>query len=147
MASVNAFIRVNSRTTKEVNVRFRLRDGRKVDLFHSSDIKVKPSDFDTRTQLIKARNLYDPQKRYEFNSSISNRKNLILEIYNSINDKSNLSSEWLDKSIDRRLNPEIYNEVQPESFFSLFEKFIIERKFSTLREKHYICYNALFKKI
>ena len=137
MASVNAFIRVSSRTTREVNVRFRLRDGRKVDLFHSSDIKVKPSDFDTRTQLIKARNLYDPRKRYEFNSSISNRKNLILDIYNNTNDKSNLSSEWLDKSIDIRINPGIYNVVQPESFFSLFEKFIIERKFSKLRERHY----------
>lgn len=137
MASVNAFIRVSSSTTREVNVRFRLRDGRKVDLFHSSDIKVKPSDFDPRTQLIKARNIYDPKKRYEFNSAISKRKNLILDIYNNTNDKSNLSSEWLDISISKELNQENYNYEIQNDFFPLFQRFINERKLARQREEHY----------
>jgi integrase len=137
MASVNAFIRVSSRTTREVNVRFRLRDGRKVDLFHSSDIKVKPSDFDSRTQLLKARNLIDPKKRYEFNSAISKRRNLILDIYNKTIDKSNLSSEWLDITISRELNQEKCNNEIKKDFFPLFQKYIIERRLAKKREEHY----------
>lgn len=137
MASVNAFIRVSTRNITEANVRFRLRDGRKVDLFHSSEVKVKPADFDPQTQQIKARNLYDPQKRFEFNSFILKRKDLILFIYNNTIDKSNLSSEWLDKSIENIINPEIVDKVENDLFFLMFEKFIIEGRFSKLRERHY----------
>ena len=42
MATVTAFIRVSTKKTKEANVRFRLRDGRTVQLLYSSDITVNP---------------------------------------------------------------------------------------------------------
>ena len=41
MTTVKAFIRTGKKD-KEVNVRFRLSDGRNVQLFHKSDIMVSP---------------------------------------------------------------------------------------------------------
>ena len=46
MASVKAFIRVSSskkKLEKEVAVRFRVSDGRKIQLFYKSDILVDPA--------------------------------------------------------------------------------------------------------
>lgn len=43
MATVTAFIRVSIKKTKNANVRFRLRDGRVVQLLYSSDITVNGS--------------------------------------------------------------------------------------------------------
>lgn len=54
-------ISITNRTTKtvgEVRIRFRLRDGRKVDLYHKSDIKASIADlaaFDLATGKVKAR--------------------------------------------------------------------------------------------
>ena len=54
-------ISITNRTTKtdgEVRIRFRLRDGRKVDLYHKSDIKASISDlesFDLATGEVKPR--------------------------------------------------------------------------------------------
>ena len=42
MATVTAFIRVSTKKTKEANVRFRLRDGRAVQLLYASDLTVNP---------------------------------------------------------------------------------------------------------
>jgi len=61
MATVKAFIRTS--TKKDfVNVRFRLTDGRSIQLFHKSDIKVNPNDFDEKNEKIKARILFDAKQ-------------------------------------------------------------------------------------
>lgn len=51
MASVKAFIRVSSskkKIEKEVAVRFRVSDGRKIQLFYKSDILVDPAVWDAK---------------------------------------------------------------------------------------------------
>lgn len=54
MASVKAFIRVSTKR-KSVTVRFRVSDGRNVQLFYKSDILVDPTAWDEKKECIKAK--------------------------------------------------------------------------------------------
>lgn len=128
MATIKAFIRTTSK--KEcVNVRFRLTDGRDVQLFHRSEIKVNPIYFDSKAEKIKAKVLFDPIKRKDFDKCISDRKNLIEEIYFSVSDKSKLTSTWLEQSIDKKIHPERYinNDVQHPNTLLKYVAYFIEK--------------------
>ena len=48
MATVTAFIRVASKKKDKVNVRFRLRDGRAVQLLYVSDLTVNPDHWNPK---------------------------------------------------------------------------------------------------
>lgn len=134
MASVTAFIRVSKKRIERANVRFRLRDGRNVQLFHTSELEVNPSDWDATRQEIKVKVLYDPEKRAAFNKAVADRKNMILETYNAVSGKEGLTSELLDQKIDKRLHPDRYIVEQPrQTFFEAYEEFIEKRKLSDWR--------------
>mgnify|MGYP000782394522 FL=1 len=134
MASVTAFIRVSKKRIERATVRFRLRDGRSIQLFHASELEVNPSDWDATRQEIKAKVLYDAEKRASFNKAVTDRKNMMLEIYNAASDKEGLTSEWLDQEIDKRLHPDRYIVEQPrQTFFEAYEEFIEKRKLSDWR--------------
>lgn len=114
MATVTAFIRVSTKKANNVNVRFRLRDGRDIQLFHKSEITIKPSDWDSKTQAIKAKIIYDSQKRAIFNKAVNDRKALIIDLYNAQPLKETLSSQWLENAIDKKVNPLKYKSEEPE---------------------------------
>lgn len=134
MASVTAFIRVSKKRIERATVRFRLRDGRNIQLFHASELEINPSDWDATRQEIKAKVLYDAEKRAAFNKAVADRKNMMLEIYNAASDKEGLTSEWLEQEIDRRLHPERYVvEQHRQTFFEAYEEFIEKRKLSEWR--------------
>ena len=114
MATVTAFIRVSTKKANKVNVRFRLRDGRAVQIFHKSEITVKPSDWDPKAQAIKAKVLFNKEERFKFDKSVNDRKALIVELYNDQLVKDDISSDWLENALDRRLNPTKYNTEQPD---------------------------------
>ncbi len=114
MATVTAFIRVSTKKANKVNVRFRLRDGRAVQIFHKSEITVKPSDWDPKAQAIKAKVLFNKEERFKFDKSVNDRKALIVELYNDQPVKDDISSDWLENALDRRLNPTKYNTEQPD---------------------------------
>jgi len=139
MATVTAFIRTStSKKAKEVNVRFRLRDGRSLQLFHTSELTINSDIWDEKRQAIKAKVLHDEKRRIEFNSAVNDRKNLISEIYSENIGQSNLSSEWLDLEIDKCLYPVKYNIVEKKaSFFESFEKFLEKRKLSDIRKRNF----------
>ena len=102
MASVKAFIRTSAKKADLVKVRFRLSDGRNVQLFHKSDIEVEPDNFDVKNQIIKAKVIYPKEKRIKFDNGVADRKKLIREMY----DKTpGLTSEALDLKIDQSLHP------------------------------------------
>ena len=127
MATVKAFIRTSTKTKDFVNVRFRLTDGRSIQLFHKSDIKVNPNDFDAKNEKIKAKIIFDAKLKKEIDKSITGRKDLISDLYLNATDKSNLTSEWLDDAIDRTLHPEKYiveSEKQPQTVLSFIADFI-----------------------
>ncbi|MBV5348816.1 phage integrase SAM-like domain-containing protein [bacterium] len=92
MASATAFIRVSTKKTERAHVRFRLRDGRDLQLFHNSKIEVNPDHWDKSKQEIKAKILFDQNKRNNFNDSVAIRKSLILEVYNSIHNNPIIAS-------------------------------------------------------
>lgn len=126
MATVNAFIRT-SKKDKEVNIRFRLRDGRLIQLFHSSELKILPELWDSKTQSIKSRVIYDSHRRKELNLSILKRKELIAQIYDNIDCKESLNSTQLDLLIDQSLFPNKYNlKETPNTLFTFIERFIEE---------------------
>lgn len=138
MATVKAFIRTSTRKAAAVNIRFRLSAGRGVQLFHSSEIEVPPAVWDDVKQEIKAKVVFDGAKRIEINRRVSDRKNLIIEIYEAATDKEGLTSGWLDEQVDRWLYPEKYADAAgKQTFFDAFSEFLKVCKFSEVRERNY----------
>lgn len=126
MATIQAFIRTSTKKADKITVRFRLRDGRGVQLFHKSDIEVNPEIWDADKQAIKARVVYAEKERADFNKAITDRKNLILKAYSVAENKDNLTSKWLEGEIDKLLHPEKYKPIdeKPSTLFQYFDKFI-----------------------
>ena len=133
MATVTAFIRTTKKKADKVNIRFRLRDGRNIQLFHKSEIEVDPVVWDNKKQEIKAKVIFDADERENITTRIANRKSLIREIYNGTVAKDGLTSEWLDVEIDKRRNPEKYNLDCPQNFFEAFDEFLERRKMTEMR--------------
>ena len=138
MATVTAFIRTSkSDKTKPANVRFRLRDGRNFQAFHKSEISVLPERWDYRQQKIKARVLIDDKERNLIDKAISDRKNLISDIY--LMQGKTLTSSKLDAEIEKNLHHEKH-PVSKLSFFDIYEKFLSENSVSlaTLKKRRTI---------
>ena len=138
MASVKAFIRTSKKQAEKVNVRFRLSDGRKKQLFHTSEIEVEPDLFDEKNQIIKAKVVYPKTKRSKFDNDVADRKKLIRFIYDN---NPEITSEQLDLKIDESLHPEKYqlDEVIliPKTYFQYFDEFLSQHKVSDGRRLHF----------
>jgi len=136
MASVKAFIRTSAKKAEKVNVRFRLSDGRNVQLFHKSEIEVEPDSFDKKNEIIKAKVVYPKDKRTKFDNDVADRKKLIRKIYDN---EPAITSEILDLRIDQELHPENYKSVEkrPQTFFEIFDEFLIKHKLSEGRKNHF----------
>lgn len=135
MATVKAIVRSN-RKRAEVNVRFRVSDGRNIQLFHSSDIKVKPDIWDSKNDCIKARVVFDSEKRNEINRAVIARKQLLSDLYEGNKHKVGLTSEILEHLVDETLYPEKYKKPQ-DNLFELMELFLAKRRLSKVRENNY----------
>lgn len=136
MASVKAFIRTSAKKAERVNVRFRLSDGRNVQLFHKSEIEVEPDVFDEKNQIIKAKVVYPKDKRTKFDNDVADRKNLIREIYDSA---PGITSDELELRIDQSLHPEKYfqEEEKPKSFFDVYDLFVLAYRGTERMKQHY----------
>jgi integrase len=135
MATVTAFIRTTKTDkNKSVNVRFRLRDGREFQLFHKSELSVLLDKWDEKQQKIKARCIIDEQQRKDFDKAVSDRKNLIKDIY--LQKGQMLTSDILESEIDKVLHPEQYEQPQ-QSFFDAFNEFLTEHSLSEVRRNNY----------
>jgi site-specific recombinase XerD len=137
MASVTAFIRTSSKKADTVNVRFRLSDGRNIQLFHKSEIEIEPELFDSKKQEVKAKVIYLEKKRIKFNKDVADRKDLIRSIYANHKD---LTSKVLDIKIDEALHPEKYNTDEIEkkqTYFEVFDQFLGQHKVSKGRLAHF----------
>ena len=142
MAIVTAFIRVSTTKKKEANVRFRLRDGRAVQLLYSSELEVRPEHWNPKREEIKV--LIDPVDRAKFNRNVNNLKALIMELYNAAPDKSVLTSDWLKSEIQKKLHPVVQTQNTSKSFFDDFDYFLSIRKLSDVRTRNFrVLYRAL----
>jgi integrase len=131
--TVKAFIRTAQK--KEANIRFRYSDGRDIQLFHKSEILVNPDSFDKKKECIKAKIVFDMEKRKRIDKSINDRKELIKKICIGA-DKSIMTSEWLETSIGRELHPEKYC-TNTNTFFEAFEECISKRNVSDVRKNNF----------
>ena len=111
MATVKALIRT---TKKEgtVNIRFRLSDGRNIQLFHASEIQVDIALWDAKKECIKARAVCKTEYRLRINKAVDDRKSLLMSIYEEYKDKITDSS-FFEKVIDETLHPkaEYYPDI------------------------------------
>lgn len=140
MATVKAFIR-SDKKDNFVNIRFRLSDGRKIQMFHTSEFLVQPSIWDEKKEQYKAKAIIPIhcKTREELYRDITERKNLILRLYTEYKIET---SEQLNKHIDEYLNPDKYDVKEANS--SLYNRFslYIEQSykdgiFGEGRKKHY----------
>ena len=138
MATITAFIRTTKKKADKVNIRFRLRDGRNMQLFHKSEIEVNPAVWDSGKQEIKAKVIFDADEKEQITIKVTNRKSLIRKIYNDTTIKEGLTSEWLDVEIDKRLHPEkYYTPDRQQTFFEIFEEFLSKHKLSDVRKRNF----------
>ena len=124
MATIKAIVR-STKKSGTANIRFRVSDGRGVQLFHVSDIEVEISLWDNDKERINTKKVCTPQYRREIDSRVSERKRLVLDVYEQNKDSIKDSLD-LEKLIDDTLHPKT-KKVQDMGFFEAFEKFLAER--------------------
>ncbi|MBE6244279.1 MAG: recombinase [Bacteroidales bacterium] len=131
MPTVTAFIRT-IKSKGKVRIRFRLTDGRAVQLFHISEQEIEPSIWDSQRQCVKSKIVFSEFERNRINSFVSARKKLISDIY--LNRSYNkVSNEWLNSEIGKAL----WSERRIVSVVGLFDQFLDEREMSEGRKKQY----------
>ncbi|MDI9604842.1 MAG: tyrosine-type recombinase/integrase [Bacteroidota bacterium] len=122
MATVRAFIRTKKNQDEGVNVRFRLSDGRDVQLHYVSDILVQPKKWDNSRQIIKPKVLCPDDYRNEINGRVAECKRNLLSVYDAIKDDPT-PERWY-KEIENRKNPP---KPKVKGFFDYFDEFIKEQ--------------------
>lgn len=129
MATVKAFIRTLKKD-KETAVRFRISDGRKVQLYHTSELKVIPVLWDEKREQYKAKCVIKTDERIRLNTAVAERKKLLLTLYDST---PNITSIKLDLLVKEYMYPEKY-PGKGSDFFSLMEMHLQKKKLSESRE-------------
>ncbi|MFK2284565.1 phage integrase SAM-like domain-containing protein [Bacteroides fragilis] len=132
MATVKAFIRTGKKD-REANIRFRISDGRNVQLYHKSELLMLPSLWDEKKEQYKAKCIVKTEDRIRLNTAISDRKKLLLSIYN---ETPGITSEKLEQLADEHLHPEKYHKSN-NNFFDLMESYLQKRKLSEVRERNF----------
>lgn len=132
MTTVKAFIRTGKKD-KEANIRFRLSDGRNVQLFHKSELMVLPTLWDEKREQYKAKSVIKTEERIRLNTAIAERKKLLLSLYNGT---PSITSDQLEQLIDEHLHPEKYQK-QRDDFFFIMEAYLQKKKLSEVREKNF----------
>lgn len=119
MATIKAFIRTTG-AKKEANIRFRLSDGRKVQLLYKSSIKVPIALFDAKNECVKKRAICNDELRRYIDSSIVETKSLIEHYYNEY--RSVINSKMLSELMDGKTIA--LNEEHAHSFFDVMKIFV-----------------------
>lgn len=136
-----ARITLYNRSVKEkgsILLRFRLRDGRDVQLFHKSDIKVDLADlakFDIDGR---------PKKRCNYNQELADlikeRINLIEKVYqDGCRRGLKFTAKLFEDEINKRIRPSGYQEnANDRKLLNRFNKYIFSGSFSSNRIKGYL---------
>ena len=141
MANLKPFIRTTKK--KEANIRFRLNEGRSIDLFGVSEIKIKPEYWSNETNTLKQR--YVIPEKEEILQEISDLSNFILKEFKDV-DKDNITKDWLNITIEKFHHPEKYIDPKniKQAFFEIFEEFLIKYELSATRAKNFkVVYRSL----
>lgn len=145
MATVKAFIRTIKKA-EEVNIRFRLTDGRNIQLFHKSEYTVKPKHWDNKAGLANRRSNMNEEDMNKLDKNISDRKILILGVYRNVSNKEELTTEKFNILIDQALHPEKYLDITRETLFEAFDRFLKHKKISKNRRASYEITKKILKR-
>jgi regulator of sigma D len=144
--TVKAFIRVSNKSIDKANIRFRLTDGRRKQLFHKSDIVVNPALWDGKKECYKAKCVIDPIERTALYNAVSDRKQVILNIYDD-SDNAAIDKDEFEKLIDKAIHPDKYKEIKKsETFFDSFDIFLEKQKMTDERKEGYRVIKRIFQR-
>lgn len=135
MATVSAFVRTSKKGIM-CKVRFRIRDGRDIQLFYTSNLEINPAHWDAKRQEIKPKIIYDTIKRIEFNNNVAKWKKILLDVYVLLPNKENISSEIFSLEVERHLHPQTTN-FSKSSFFEICDEFLQKHKLSQVRQANF----------
>lgn len=131
MVSVKIFIRSSSRPSKECNIRLRLVDGRKFQLYVKTPLMVHPDYWDPKTERLKTRTLINHKERLDFDDAVQAYRRALEEIYLEMPDKKALTPELALKMIEERVHPVntsiSYNNVSPVPAISSIDKHLSQK--------------------
>lgn len=150
MERVTIFLRT-TKTEGDIKLRFRLRDGREVDLYHKSEIRAALKDiakFDENGNVKPKVSVFNK----ELKLSIDREMDAIYAAYRSLCEKmqkGNINGEIFEDAIDLVLNPDARNQKKAEmTMLGRFDRFIADGYrdgiFGEGRMRHYrVVYGAL----
>jgi len=151
MTKVVAYIRCFP-TAQKASIRFRLIDGIKIDITHTSQITIAPQQFDKNTQSYMTKANVSDKVKIDFDRQILERKALLLSIYEGSDKNEKLSSAWFNNKVLDRLTEfakdKIIKIVPPKAPIKIqsieepyltdtFADFIQKYKISDVRKKNY----------
>ena len=133
MERITIFVRT-TKTSGKIKLRFRLTEGREVQLYHKSQIEADLADlkkFELDGSLKPRVSIYNEKLRVAIQQEIV----VMREAYNALKAESNadITAEEFEKRIDMILNPEKYNLKTGSEVETLLERF--NRHMNAL-EKH-----------
>ena len=77
MATIKAFIRTKKKD-KETFIRFRISDGRNIQLYHVSELKILPSLWDEKREQYKAKCVVRTDERIRLNTAVAEPRSCFL---------------------------------------------------------------------
>lgn len=130
MATIKALLRSSK---EEARLRFRLSDGRNVQLFYKTDIVIKVDLWDSVKEQINTRKLCPSVYRDEINSSVTALKAKILQTYE---ENKGLIAD--SKMFQQMVDGVIIDENRDGSIYSLIADFVNEKEFANETQRGYI---------
>lgn len=150
MERVTIFLRT-TKTEGDIKLRFRLRDGREVDLYHKSEIRAALKDmakFDENGNVKPKVSVFNK----ELKLAIDREMDAIYAAYHSLCEKmqkGHINGEIFEDAIDTLLNPDTRSQKKAEmTMLERFDRFIADGYrdgiFAEGRMRHYrVVYGAL----
>lgn len=135
MATITAFIRT-SKTGRPAKIRFRLTDGRDVQIFYTSTLSISSGLWNPKTQAIKAKIAMDERERVRFNRSVEDIKHKMSEWYASLDNKEQATADDFKAYLSETQTSSKLATVQANSFAGLFAEFINSKRYSAVRERN-----------
>lgn len=126
MATVTAFVRTAStKSDKNVHLRFRLRDGRNIQLSYTSEIMLNADWWDSKKEKVKSKVTCPKAERTQIDSGVLIFKKLLLKVYDSIDDKSSIDSKGFALLVDKELHPGKHRPAE-KTLFDAFDDYMSE---------------------
>lgn len=154
MAILMKGLTIFRRTTKSegvIKLRFRLRDGRDVDLYHKSEIKADLKDlakFEDDGNLRPKVSIYNHELKAQIDREMGAIEGAYIELCNKM-DKSLITAKLFEETIAKHLHPEDYIAVtKEETVLERYDRFIREGyRDGTFAEKRVLQYKGLYNEL